>query len=396
MKTKRKSPLPRLVIVTPGSFPIPSGNSSSVEQVIQKTAEHLVKRMPVYVLGRKAPNQPWKEIKQGIAYRRVRYQGPKSYISHIHKEISRLRPNIIQVDNRPRFLGILRKKHPKAILSLVLHSTTFITEPHISKKALTACLQGADVIIVNSDFLKRYLQQEVPSAARKIKTHYLGVDTGQFTSKWSVKGQETRKLMRKKLDCENCKIILFVGRLISKKGVHHLIEAMHRVIESEPTAKLVLVGSAFYGSDKVTGYVKGLVKSAKKLSNHVTFIPYVKHQEMPKWIGIADVLVVPSIGPEAFGLVNVEAMATGVPVIATRVGGIQEVIEHGQTGYLVDPANIKTELPENILRVIKDENLQRTLGENGLRRVNELFTWQKAAQVRFHLYSQMRKETALV
>lgn len=386
----------RLLIVTPGSFPIPSGTSSSVEQVVQKTAEKLVHQIPVVVLGRKVRYQPWSEIRQGVTYHRVPYQGAGSYLSHIANKISDLRPSIIQVENRPRYLGLLRKRFPHVIISLILHSTAFITQPYISTKALALYLRAADVIIVNSDFLKRFLERKVPSAAHKIKTHYLGVDATRFTSKWSAEGGKSRSLLLRKLGCENRKIVLYVGRLIPQKGVHHVLQAMKNVIQNEPSAKLVIVGSAFYGSKRVTAYGRQLAKVARTMPKHVTFIPYVKHQEMPKWIRIADVLVVPSIGNEAFGLVNVEAMATGVPVIATKVGGIQEVVEDGQTGYLVELASIQSDLATNIVRLLKDENLQRKLGENGIKRVEDKFTWQRAAEVRLSLYNEMLKETALV
>lgn len=396
LKKSQKPPSNRLVIVTPGSFPIPSGTSSSVEQVVQKTAEQLAKSMPVFVLGRKTSYQPWHENRRGVTYRRVLYRGPTFYLSHLNTQISHLNPGIIQVENRPRFLRFLRKRYPNAIISLVLHSTSFITKPYISARVLTAYLRAADVIIVNSDFLKRFLQQLVPSAAEKIVTHYLGVDISQFTSKWAVEISESRNVMRKRIDCENRKIILFVGRLIPQKGVHHLLDAMKSVIQSEPTAKLVIVGAAFYGSKKVTNYVRQLMKTARAIPNHVTFIPYVRHQDMPKWIRIAEILVVPSIGNEAFGLVNVEAMAAGVPVVATKVGGIQEVVEDEQTGCLIDLATIRTDLPLTIVRLLKDESLQCKLGENGISRVKENFTWQRAAEVRSALYSQMLKETAHV
>ncbi|CAN7573039.1 glycosyltransferase family 4 protein [Paenibacillus sp. LjRoot56] len=396
MRTKRKPQSNRLVIVTPGSFPIPSGTSSSVEQVVQKTAEQLVKSMPVVVIGRKTSYQPWNEIRQDVTYQRVPYQTQTTYMKHVAKQISSLSPGIIQVDNRPRFLPYLRKRYPHSMLSLVLHSTSFITRPYISNASLTLCLRAADVIIVNSDFLKRFLQKKVPSAAHKIVTHYLGVDVAQFTSKWSDEGIKSRIEMRKGLDCEHRKIILYVGRLIPKKGVHHLLKAMKSVIKSEPSAKLVIIGSAYYGSKKETKYVRQLVKAARMIPKHVQFIPYVKHQEMPKWVRIADVFVVPSIGKEAFGLVNVEAMASGVPVVATRVGGIQEVVEDGKTGYLIEPGAIDNELPDRVIRLLKDESLQRKLGDNGIKRVENLFTWERAAEVRSVLYSQLLKETALV
>ncbi|SDN60402.1 Glycosyltransferase involved in cell wall bisynthesis [Paenibacillus sp. yr247] len=379
----------RVVIVTPGSFPVPSGISSSVEQVVQKTAEHLVKRMPVYVLGRKTSYQPMREVRGGSTYIRVRYESPLSYISAISQQIANLKPAIIQVENRPHFVRYLRKRYPRCVISLVLHSNLFISKPHISSKQLTECLAATDVIIVNSDYLKQSVRDKVPSVAHKIVTQHLGVDVSRFTSRWSPEGSESRRKLLQKLGYENRKIILFVGRLIPKKGVHHLLKAMQTIIETEPNTVLVLVGSAFYGSRRLTEYVKRLYREGSTMPQHVRFIPYVSHLDIPKWYHIADVVTVPSEEGEAFGLVNVEAMASGIPVVATRSGGIQEVIADGTVGYLIDFEGLEADLPRYLLRLLENEELRRAMGELGIQRVNQLFTWEKAAEVRYDLYKSM-------
>ncbi|OCT13995.1 hypothetical protein A8709_00180 [Paenibacillus pectinilyticus] len=384
-----------LVILTPGSFAIPSGRSSSVEHVVQHTAEALVNRMPITVIGRKAALQGWRSVRKGVTYQRVTFQGAHGYLLRASQQISRLKPAIIQVENRPHYVRLLRRKFPKAKLSLVIHSTAFINPPYISAKALRASLQAANVIIVNSEFLKGYVQQKVPGVAHKIVTHYLGVDVGRFISKWSGEGSESRAQIRRELGFEHRKIILYMGRLIPQKGVHHALHAMRNVIQSEPSALLLIVGSAFYGSKRITSYVKELGRVAKTMPGHVRFIPYVNHQEMPEWIRLADVVVVPSMGSEAFGLVNVEAMASGVPVVATRAGGIQEVIEDGRTGLLIHKEDMPTELAPTLLRVLQDEALQRRMGEQGLERVRDKFTWQQAAEVRWELYRTMLEASAI-
>lgn len=376
-------------MVTPGSFPVPSGTSSSVEQVVQKTAEQLAKRMPVYVLGRKTSFQPIREIRGGATYIRVLYRGPLSYISAISQQIFKLKPALIQVENRPRFVGYLRKRYPKSLISLVLHSNSFISKPYISEKQLTGCLAAADVIIVNSDYLKQVVQDKVPSAAHKVVTHHLGVDVSRFTSRWSPEGDESRRQLLQELGYENRKIILFVGRLIPKKGVHHLLKAMKTITETEPNTVLILVGSAFYGSRRLTKYVKKLYRQGNTMPHQVRFIPYISHFDMPKWYQIADVVAVPSEEGEAFGLVNVEAMASGIPVVATRSGGIQEVIADGTVGYLIDFASLEVDLPRYLLRLLADGELRRAMGEQGIQRVQQLFTWEKAAEVRYNLYKSM-------
>lgn len=198
----------RVVIVTPGSFPIPSGKSSSVEQVVQKTAEKLVKLMPVCILGRRTLYQPRSEEREGCRYIRVPYRGSRSYISAVSQQIAARKPGIIQVENRPHFVRYLRKRFPRCFISLVLHSKVFISLPYISQKYLKACLAAADVVIVNSDYLKQAVQAKVPSAAHKIVTQHLGVDVSKFTSRWSPEGSESRTQKLQELGYENRKIIL--------------------------------------------------------------------------------------------------------------------------------------------------------------------------------------------
>ncbi|MDD9269980.1 glycosyltransferase family 4 protein [Paenibacillus sp. GCM10023248] len=381
----------KVAIVTPGTFPIPSGTSSSVEMVVNHTAKHLVKHMGVYVLGRKTLHQPSHEVQEGVHYLRVRYEKPASYIARVSQQIKLVKPNVIQVENRPRFVRYLRRRHPGIKISLMLHSTSFISMPHISVRELSTCLRAANVIVVNSDFLKRLIQRKVPSCSHKVVTQHLGADLSQFTSKWTPEGSESRLETLKKLGYENKKIILFVGRLIPKKGVHHLLDAMLQVIRSEPDAILLIVGSAYYGKDTQTDYVRKLHRMGSSMPQYVRFFPYVAHNDIAKWYQLADVVAVPSAPNEAFGLVNVEAMAAGVPVVATRSGGIQEVVDHGTTGYLINPDQIADELPRYLVRVLGDVELQKVMGEQGLQRVKHLFTWERSADQWFERYRSMMK-----
>ncbi|UJF32113.1 glycosyltransferase family 4 protein [Paenibacillus hexagrammi] len=383
------SPPKSVAIVTPGVFPVPSGTSSSVEQVVSHTAKPLARKMNVYVLGCLAKSFPASEEVDGVKYIRVRYEKPYAYLERISKRIGQLRPSIVQVENRPRYVKYLRRKHPRLKISLVLHSTSFVSKPHISKQELSACLRAANVIIVNSDFLKQNLQRAVPGAAHKIVTQHLGVDPGRFLSKWSREGEENRARLLRELGYENPKIILFVGRLIPKKGVHHLLEAMMQIVQAEPNSILLIVGSAYYGTDRLTAYVRKLHEMGSTMPQYVRFIPYVAHEDIPDYYQMADVVVVPSAPNEAFGLVNVEAMASGVPVVATRSGGIQEVVAHGTTGYLVDLPRIAEELPSYLLRILGDRELQRAMGEQGIQRVRQLFTWERCAENRLELYRSL-------
>ena len=107
---------------------------------------------------------------------------------------------------------------------------------------------------------------------------------------------------------------------------------MPSIIQAVPDTLLIIAGSAFYGSERRTSYVDKLYTLAKDFPEHVRFMSFIPHEEIHIWFKAAEIVLVPSIGHEAFGLVNVEAMACGVPVIATNIGGMPEVIEHGKNG----------------------------------------------------------------
>jgi hypothetical protein len=101
----------------------------------------------------------------------------------------------------------------------------------------------------------------------------------------------------------------------------------------------------------------------------------------------ADVLVLPSIYPEGFGIPIVEAGACGLPAVVTRRGGMPEVVESDKTGIICEPANPGA-LADEILKLLDDEPLRRSMGRAALARVSRLFTWEKIADSLFERYEQ--------
>ncbi|MCS7458865.1 glycosyltransferase family 4 protein [Paenibacillus doosanensis] len=377
---------PVIAIVSPGSFVIPSATSSSVELVIEQVAKRMTARVSPVVFGRMSGIRPKLENVGGVRYVRVPAPTPSAYIRHVSRKLFEYKPQIIQVENRPRFVRYLRRHHPKAQIWLVLHSLTFVSGRHIGRAELQDCLAAADRIVVNSSYLMERLKRMAPSISGNIVVNHLGVDTEKFTSRWTEEGAARRERMLRSMGLSGKKIILYVGRLIEIKGVHHLLRAMPRIAKLVPDAVLLVVGGAFYGSKRTTPYVRRLHRMGAKMKKRVRFIPYVPHNQIASWFGLADILVVPSNSREAFGLVNVEAMASGVPVAATRVGGMKEIIEHGVTGYLIDAPLLGKELPQWVSTVLTRQELAKQLGEESLRKVREQFTWECTARRWMELY----------
>jgi spore coat protein SA len=376
---------PRVAVVTPGTFAVPSNYNSSVERVVEQVSERLKNEVNFYIFSIKMRNLPGFEYRAGITHIRPAKNG---YVSKVERWLHMLSPDVIQVENRPRLAETLKKKCRNVPVWLSLHSVRFMSPPHISAKRLRRCLKYADRIIVNSEFLKGMIVRVAPSASPKISVNYPGVDPQTFVSRWSPEGQVIREAMVRELGYQHKKIILFIGRLIKIKGVHHLLEIMPDLAAAYPDCVLVVVGGAFYGSTRITPYVARLHKMGNRLPGHVRFVPFTAHNEIHRWLCLADIVVVPSFAAEAFGLVNAEAMAAGVPVIATDAGGIKEIVEHEKTGFLLQPHSLKEELLKKIVLLLHDEELCRKMGEAGAERAARYFTWEHTADRFRKLYKE--------
>jgi D-inositol-3-phosphate glycosyltransferase len=152
-----------------------------------------------------------------------------------------------------------------------------------------------------------------------------------------------KKTVRQKLNLDDDKILLFVGRIDPLKGVEQLLEAVS-YLKDNSTLRLVIIGGDDDDDDAVT-WLKEVTKKLD-LTDRVTFHGLVKHNELPLYYNAADVTVVPSYY-ESFGLVALESLACGTPVVATDVGDMSNIIIQGETGYVV-PENDPGELADKI------------------------------------------------
>ena len=168
------------------------------------------------------------------------------------------------------------------------------------------------------------------------------------------------------------RLILFVGRLIERKGVSHLIRALGGV-RQHTAARLIVVGD---GPER-----EGLEQLARDtgVRDAVDFRGRVSDEELRLAYAAADAFVLPSVldarqDTEGLGVVLLEAMNYAVPVIASDIGGITDIVEHERTGLLVPPGN-EVALGSALLRVLTDPALSRSLGEGGRRRLLGDFSW---------------------
>jgi glycosyltransferase involved in cell wall biosynthesis len=190
--------------------------------------------------------------------------------------------------------------------------------------------------------------------------------------------------------------VLFVGRLTPHKGVDRLIEALPE------DAELRVVGSEGHDSDPPErDYPKLLRRLAAQ--RRVEFLGVVPDDDLPALYRGAQVLALPSVHltrygreiavVELLGLATIEAMASGTPVVASAVGGLPEVVEHGVTGFLVEPGNI-AELRGRLAQVLGDRLLAERLGRNARERFLEKFTWEACAGRCLAAYSELLETRA--
>jgi glycosyltransferase involved in cell wall biosynthesis len=237
-------------------------------------------------------------------------------------------------------------------------------------------LKHSDIIItttksyaLHSRQLRKYLY--------KVTVVPNGVDTRRFHPKL-----DKNKVREKYGIGEDAKVVLFVGNLEAYKGCEHLLSAFSMIMKEIKDVYLILVGKGSLESR--------LKETAAKLciKNRVFFAGYVKDNELPYYYAACDVFVLPSIsGHEGFGMVQLEAMACGKPVIVTNIPGVREV-DAKELATIHIPPKSERALMKALLTVLRNEELAIKMGDNGRKIVEEYYSWPKIAGTILRLYEK--------
>ena len=233
-------------------------------------------------------------------------------------------------------------------------------------------LENVSKIITVSDDNKKLLQKAYPDHKDKITTIHNGIDITWWQSQLLRFTEEDRKKIKEELfeANENTLIITSIAALHERKGLKYLIEAMPALTKEFPNIKLIIVGEGPQKSE-----LENLI-SKFKLENHVKLLGQQK--ETPKILKSSDIFVLPSLR-EAFGLVNLEAMLAPLPILASKVGGISEVVEDGKTGILIEPGNVE-KFTEALRALIISPEKRQKMAIAGQKRVLENFSAEKMAK----------------
>ncbi len=184
--------------------------------------------------------------------------------------------------------------------------------------------------------------------------------------------------------CDGKINILFVGRLEKRKGLGYLLKAYQRVKEEIANSRLIIVGPGIRLRRK---YEKQVRRSGLE---DVIFSGHVDYDELPRYYKTADIFCAPATGRESFGIILLEAMAVGKPIVASNVGGYASIVAHGVDGLLVSPKDDK-ELARALVSLMIDEPLRQRMGAMGKRKAQD-YSWERIAKEILNYYRRILSE----
>ena len=179
--------------------------------------------------------------------------------------------------------------------------------------------------------------------------------------------------------------ILFVGRLEKRKGLSYLLEAYKQVKQEIPNSRLIIAGP---GTRLRRKYEKQVMRNGL---NDVVFIGYATYRELPRYYKTADIVCSPATGRESFGIVLLEAMAVGKPIIASNIEGYASVLTHGAEGLLGPPKNAG-KLAHALISLMTDETLRQQMGDKGRLKAVE-YDWAHITQRVMNYYLEVLSES---
>lgn len=253
-------------------------------------------------------------------------------------------------------------------------------------------IKRAKAVICCSDFIRREFTANVPYPPAQVHVVLNGVEKSFFIYPGDRERARTAYGLK-----DDQVALLYVGRISPDKGLTVLLEALGRLVARGTQGVVLLVaGSAMLGHEanraawpELRAYDQQVQRLAAGLP--VRFLGDVPRDQLPSVYWAADVFVCPSVYQEPFGMVNVEAAAAGLPVVASAAGGIPEALADGETGYLVPPGDAEA-LASVLARLVADAELRRQLGRRGQAFARRL-TWQSRNSAVMAIYDDILRRT---
>lgn len=251
----------------------------------------------------------------------------------------------------------------------------FITTCHgyYRNRFFSEVMGWSKLVIVPSTVIGRHMIDHFKVSAKSIRYIPRSVDLARFPPK------------NEKIKGKSSYTIALIGRITPLKGHAFFLKAMAKVIRTLPLVRIWIVGDTPHRKES---YKRELQTLARRLGleEHVEFLG--SRRDIPELLAQTDVLVLSTITQEAFGRVILEAQAAGVPVVATKVGGVIDIIEDGQTGLLVLPKDAEA-MAEAVIKILKDKELAHRLMTQARLKLKEKFTLEHMASRTIAVYQEL-------
>ena len=263
----------------------------------------------------------------------------------------------------------LRRAGVKEIVALTHGHEVWWSKVFPFTLAMKSISRQVNTLTYLGEFTRNAISKSVTKiAAQSMVKIAPGIDTDHFSP------QDAREL-RNELGLTEKKVIVSVGRLVHRKGQDILIEAMPAIIKDVPEAHILMIGEGPYRS-----YLENRVK-ALGIQERVTFIGRIQYADLPRYICVGDLFVMPSrsrlagLEVEGLGIVYLEASACGLPVIAGDSGGAPDAVLEGQTGLVVDGTS-KSEVAAAVVELLLDPDRSRAMGVRGRQWIIQEWRWE--------------------
>jgi len=291
--------------------------------------------------------------------RQAKLKGAKTFLT-LHDTMWLTYGKFISAVN-PRDLSNQPKVYYKIKLFNQLKQARFKFNPFRKNKILRL-LPYIDQIFAVSDSLRKiYLS----NGWSKIETLYNGIDISQWEKFSEI------NILNSKINFNNKHTLFFAQRLSKEKGIIQLTKAMKQIINKDPQAVLIIAGKERGFKQIITD-----IATTELFNKHFIFLGEVDRSTIKQVMHMVDVVVNPSIYPDPFNLVNIEAMACAKPVVGTCFGGTHEIVLDKKTGFIINPFNVNL-LAEVCLKLLLDKSLRDKLGQQGFLRVRDEFSLNK-------------------
>lgn len=380
-KEKEKTKRPRVLLVPPPDLPVPAVQGGAVETLLTHLIRENEREGKLDLLCASVPDEAARRAAEGLQHTKMLYiarpHGHRRYWPMVFVE---------------RCLGIAAPYDPwyqKVQLSLALEppgpdlivaeggnltQCSAISRMFGRRRCLahlhgqTTCSPMMDTIYGGILALSEFIRDDYLKNSTLDPKHayiwYNCVDTRRFCP-----GPPPLALRTRLGFGARDFVVLFCGRLDPDKGIHKLMEALSLL--PVPQIKLLIVGSPFFGRTQQSSFLRKLEQQARALGNRVQFTGYIPNEDLPDYYRLADLVCVPTLVEEAAGLVAVEAMACGRPVLATRSGGMPEYLEGSQAVLVERGENIADQLAWSIRMLYEHPALCAEMGAAGAKHAKD-------------------------